>query len=190
MCTKCKAKKDIKLFPVNNRDYVLGSCKKCRSEYNKKWVSKNKEQHTKVKKKYYMDNHEILKEKRILKSEQFKAYYNEWQKNKYHSDEEFKLKHRLRSRLYRALNGKIKLSSAVSNLGCSVKELKKHLETQFQLGMTWENWTIDGWHVDHIKPLSAFDLTDPKQVKEACHYTNLQPMWASENLSKGGETCR
>jgi hypothetical protein len=48
--------------------------------------------------------------------------------------------------------------------------------------MTWDNWTTDGWHIDHIKPLaSSFDLTDRKQFLEACHYTNLQPLWAKDN---------
>ena len=51
--------------------------------------------------------------------------------------------------------------------------------------MTWENWKIDGWHIDHIKPLNSFDLTDPEQLKEACHYTNLQPLWWYDNIEKG-----
>ena len=50
--------------------------------------------------------------------------------------------------------------------------------------MTWDNWTTDGWHIDHIKPLSSFDLTDRKQLLEVCHYTNLQPLWAKDNLIK------
>jgi len=50
--------------------------------------------------------------------------------------------------------------------------------------MTWDNWTLDGWHIDHIKPLASFDLTDRKQLLEACHYTNLQPLWAKDNLTK------
>jgi desulfoferrodoxin (superoxide reductase-like protein) len=50
--------------------------------------------------------------------------------------------------------------------------------------MTWDNWTTDGWHIDHIKPLASFDLTDRKQLLEACHYTNLQPLWAKDNLIK------
>jgi len=53
--------------------------------------------------------------------------------------------------------------------------------------MSWDNWTKDGWHIDHIIPLAAFDLTDREQVKQACHYTNLRPMWAEENLSKGAK---
>lgn len=51
--------------------------------------------------------------------------------------------------------------------------------------MTWENWNVNGWHIDHIIPLVTFDLTDRKQFLEACHYTNLQPMWSEENWLKG-----
>lgn len=63
-------------------------------------------------------------------------------------------------------------------------ELKQHLEKLFQPGMTWENWSRDGWHIDHIVPLSSFDLTDREQFLKACHFSNLQPLWAKENLSK------
>lgn len=96
-----------------------------------------------------------------------------------------KLKRNLRTRLYGALKGNYKAGSAVSDLGCTVEELKKHLEYQFKPGMDWDNHTKDGWHIDHIKPLASFDLTDSIQFKEACHYTNLQPLWAFENLRKG-----
>lgn len=73
------------------------------------------------------------------------------------------------------------------DLGCTIEELKAHLESLFKPGMTWDNWghTGDVWHLDHIIPLASFDLTDPEQVKLACHYTNLQPLWATENLQKG-----
>ena len=52
--------------------------------------------------------------------------------------------------------------------------------------MTWDNYGRYGWHIDHIKPLCRFDLTDGKQLLEAVHYTNLQPLWASDNYAKGG----
>ena len=101
------------------------------------------------------------------------------------TDIQFKLNMRLRSRLNCALRGNYKNGSAVRDLGCTIDELKSYLESKFQSGMTWDNWTTEGWHIDHIKPLSSFDLTDRKQFLEACHYTNLQPLWATDNLSKG-----
>ena len=68
-----------------------------------------------------------------------------------------------------------------------VAELRDYLESKFQPGMTWDNWTTNGWHIDHIKPLASFDLTDREQFLRACHYTNLQPLWAIDNLKKGSK---
>lgn len=96
-----------------------------------------------------------------------------------------KIKHNLRSRLYDALKGKLKVGSSVSGLGCSIKDLQKYLESKFEQEMSWDNYGFYGWHIDHIVPLSSFDLTDPEQFSKACHYTNLQPLWARDNLSKG-----
>ena len=101
--------------------------------------------------------------------------------------EEYKLTTAIRSRVRIALNNNQKTGSAIDDLGCSVDELKIYLENQFEEGMTWDNWKHDGWHIDHIKPLSKFDLTDPVQFKEAVHYTNLQPLWWNENLKKGNK---
>lgn len=69
--------------------------------------------------------------------------------------------------------------------GCSREELVKHLESQFKPGMTWENH--GKWEIDHIKPLAAFDMTNPKEVLAAMHYSNLQPLWAKENRQKSAK---
>jgi len=68
-------------------------------------------------------------------------------------------------------------------IGCSAEELVAHLEAQFTEGMTWENY--GEWHVDHVRPCASFDLTDPAQQRQCFHHTNLQPLWAEENLTKG-----
>jgi hypothetical protein len=91
----------------------------------------------------------------------------------------------LRSRLNKLLRGKVKIGSHVKDLGCSLKELRTYLESKFSSGMSWENYGMHGWHVDHILPLSSFDLTRPEELKLAVHYTNLQPLWAIDNLKKG-----
>jgi len=98
---------------------------------------------------------------------------------------EFKIANNLRTRLNAAIRNKAKVGSAVSDLGCSIEELIIHLEKLFLPGMTWGNKGKDGWHIDHIIPLARFDLTDKKQFLQACHYTNLQPMWAKDNAKKG-----
>lgn len=95
-------------------------------------------------------------------------------------------------RLSKLIKSSNKCGSAVRDLGCSIQELVVWIEDQFYKNkdgekMTWKNWKPDGWHIDHIVPLSSFDLTRPEQLKAACHYTNLRPLWAYENLSKGAK---
>ena len=96
-----------------------------------------------------------------------------------------RLRSALRSRVYHAAKGLCTAGSAVEDLGCSVAFLRKRLEDLFQDGMSWSNWSPEGWHIDHIRPLAMFDLTNREQFLEACHYTNLQPMWATDNIKKG-----
>ena len=71
-------------------------------------------------------------------------------------------------------------------LGCSRDHLRRHLESRFQPGMTWENYGRYGWHVDHVIPCSAFDLTNPDEVRKCFHFSNLQPLWWRDNIIKGG----
>jgi hypothetical protein len=74
--------------------------------------------------------------------------------------------------------------SSLEYLGCTISELRVYIESRFLPGMTWENHGVKGWHIDHIIPLSRVDLTDESERIKVLHYTNLQPMWASENLKK------
>ena len=107
-----------------------------------------------------------------------------YHQNKLKSNTQYRLAYILRCRLRTALNKKYKAGHAVKDLGCSITELKIYLESKFQAGMSWENHSQTGWHIDHIKPLSHFDLSDRDQFLQACHYTNLQPLWAKDNLTK------
>ena len=106
------------------------------------------------------------------------------QKNRLLADINFKLARNLRHRLYNAIKGNFKSGSAVRDLGCTVDELKIYLAKQFKEGMTWDNWSLEVWHVDHIIPLAVFNLEDRNQLLQAVHYSNLQPMWAHDNLVK------
>lgn len=95
-----------------------------------------------------------------------------------------KIARNLRARLSKAVNGNYRSGSAVRDLGCSIEEFKKYLESQFQESMSWDNYGRDGWHIDHIVPLCRFNLHDQVELKKACHYSNLQPLWAEDNLLK------
>jgi hypothetical protein len=103
---------------------------------------------------------------------------------------EVRLADNLRGRLNSALKNNQKKGSAIRDLGCSIVELKHYLAARFYPNlqtaeqMTWENYGFRGWHIDHIIPLSSFNLTNSEQLIKACHYTNLQPLWAKDNLRK------
>lgn len=105
-------------------------------------------------------------------------------KHRYKEDLDFKIKHNIRSRIYKAIKFDREVSS-ITALGCSIDELKKHLESLFKPGMTWDNY--GKWHIDHIKPLSSYNLTDLNEFKIACHHTNLQPLWAKDNIRKSSK---
>jgi len=89
----------------------------------------------------------------------------------------------LRQQLRQFLGSKNKGSPEMRELiGCSVSELKKHLEAKWKLGMSWDNY--GQWHIDHIVPCAAFDLTNEDDRKRCFHWSNLQPLWAAENFAK------
>jgi len=106
--------------------------------------------------------------------------------NRRKDDPSYRLVCNLRSRVSAALkNAKtIKAENSMSLFGCSVDELKAHLESQFTEGMSWDNYGLHGWHVDHIRPCNSFDLTVDKEQKICFNYTNLQPLWAKDNITK------
>ena len=97
---------------------------------------------------------------------------------------QYRISKNLRSRLHGAIKSKIELKTTSSKLiGCTYAHLLIHLESKFKVGMTWENYG-PYWHVDHIKPLSSFDLTKEEQVLKASHFSNLQPLEAELNQRK------
>jgi len=102
-------------------------------------------------------------------------------------DTEFRLIQNIRAVTGSALKNNAKTGHTVELLGCSIRDLCSHLERQFTPGMTWDNYGRNGWHIDHIIPLSYFDLSDPDQQKRAWHYTNLQPLWAIDNIIKSNK---
>lgn len=157
-----------------------------RADYDRKYKKTDKAQATA---KAYRQRPEVKKRmveasRRFCKTEKRRTYMRDYCRESRANNLNVRLAHRLRSRLTTALRGRSKRGSAVRDLGCSIEELKGYLEERFEPEMSWDNWGANGWHIDHIKPLSSFDLTDREQFLEATHYSNLQPMWASENMSK------
>jgi len=90
----------------------------------------------------------------------------------------------LRSRVYRVLKGDLKSAPTLTLLGCSIEYLKRYIERLFLPGMSWDNYGVHGWHIDHKRPCCTFDLSKPEEQRACFHYTNLQPLWAKDNWTK------
>jgi hypothetical protein len=102
----------------------------------------------------------------------------------FHSRVNAKLTRRLRRYFEKSFAAGSKSARVKELLGCTVDQLRAHLEAQFKPGMTWANHSFIGWHLDHIRPLASFNLADPEQQKRAFHFSNLQPLWAKDNFDK------
>lgn len=144
--------------------------------------------------KRYWANHEhalgIHAKSRLARSKERGVYTREYMRRRKAEDPSFRLRVNLRTRLYLALKGKVKVGSAMRELGCSSTFLRQYIESLFQPGMSWDNYgkRPGEWSVDHIVPLAAVDLTDLEQLQKVCHYSNLRPLWhhgPGGNMSKG-----
>jgi hypothetical protein len=114
-----------------------------------------------------------------------RRHYTKWVNSDSPRAEQARIARSLRIRVSLAVKSDQRAGSAVRDLGCSIARFKLFIEYQFKSGMTWDN--RGEWHLDHVKPLSSFDLTDRQQFLDACHYTNYQPMWAEDNIKKGAD---
>jgi hypothetical protein len=117
--------------------------------------------------------------------EELKAYKRVYETTRRKTDIEFRIASNLRSRTTAAIRYGRKNGSAVRDLGISIPEFKVYIESLFMFGMSWGNYGREGWHLDHIIPLTRFNLTDREQFLKAAHYSNYQPLWAKDNIVKG-----
>jgi hypothetical protein len=200
ICKKCLIEKPLTCFykQKRNKDGYWNSCSDCdkkkyRENVNeiKRKVSEyrknNKEKVKETKKNHYYKNRE-----KILKQKQGYGKKNRENRrimmyNKYHNDDKFKIITNIRVRVKIFLKTKnINKSNTINNIvGCSPQFLKEYLEQKFTEGMSWGNYGVYGWHIDHIIPLSSANTEE--EIYKLCHYTNLQPLWAEDNLKKGSK---
>jgi hypothetical protein len=162
-----------------------GSSGLCRDCYFKIWKENNSENQLIYHKKYRQNNKtKISKQVRNWREnnkDKEKAWYAEKRK-----DPIYRLAHNLRSRLYDFLKGKIKHKNTESLTGCSFEELKKHLESQFEPEMNWENYG-SYWSVDHKEPFISIDPNDKIAIERITHYSNLKPLTIDENSRKASK---
>lgn len=163
---------------------------------SQKYQSNNKPKINENARKQRAKNPEKTKEKdkirRIRRKKDNPTYTRDYSRKRSKDDIEYKLKKVLRSRSYNAIKYGQKAGSMVKDLGCTVEELKIYLESMFTTGMTWKNHGVlthktRNWQIDHIVPLSKFDLTNREEFLKACHYSNLQPLWATDNNKKSNK---
>tara|TARA_B110000008_G_C16831102_1_gene508578 strand:+ start:424 stop:939 length:516 start_codon:yes stop_codon:yes gene_type:complete len=149
-----------------------------------KWQQKHREKYNAKNRKWRENNREKHNASSLKRSKrpEYKKKRNARSKKRYRTDPQYRLAKNLRSRVHNVLKGNVKSAPTMTMLGCSFMHLQDHLTMRFQQGMTWENYGT--WHADHMMPCASFDLSDPEQQRRCFHYTNLQPMWGSENISK------
>lgn len=179
-CPKCDQSKKISKFSLLKSGKRHGWCKECASAATRKYYKKNKEQYLKKKR---------ITNKRYRQSNSGKESQYKYQKKKYRININYRLRILLGTGLINTLKRKsvTKTSSVLKLLGCSMLEFKIYLEDRFKPGMDWSNQGRNGWEIDHVKPVTKFDLTKESEQRECFHYTNLQPLWRVDNLTKSNK---
>jgi hypothetical protein len=171
----------------------------------KEWRELNREKLNKLRKEYRESNKNIISEQKKIyykkNKEHILSYHKEYRKKnrdkfnlygknhriKNNPNPVFKVWNNTRKRIreYLKLNNITKSNKTFDIVGCSPEFLKEHLEQQFIEGMSWDNHGLYGWHIDHIIPLSSAKTEE--EIYKLCHYTNLQPLWAEDNLRKSNK---
>lgn len=169
-CSKCKIEKNESEFSKykSSKNGLQLYCKGCMKDYYKDYYKDNKQAITECQKEYKKNNKQAIAE---------------YQKNRLSSDPAFKFARNLRRRINHALKGHSKSASTQALTGCTWDFLRGWIESKFTPEMTWDNYG-SLWHLDHVIPLSAFILSNAEAQLKACHYSNLQPLLAKDNIKK------
>ena len=197
-CRKCLNIKPFDFFNKrsNTKDGLAYECRECSKKRGKKYYINNEEKIKKYQKEYYINNENFIKNRtkkyrelnidkiklyENIRREGRKEYLNNYFKQRREIDILFRLSSNLRNRTRKFLKNKSKPSKDI--IGIEVDELKKYIESKFITGMTWDNY--GDWHIDHIVPLSSAKNED--ELIMLCHYTNLQPLYAKDNIIKSNK---
>ena len=215
VCTKCKIKKEFCEFhkQKDSRSGLRPHCKVCRGKYQKQYQETHQEEVSAYQKQWKLDNPHYQKEWRINNKEDISAYNRQWNKDnpeyfkqKYKDDLNYKISSKLRSRLSVVIKNLQKSGSAINDLQCSLEHAVQHMVKRYNREFAAQDYKLGripnpyitveqlsqlmgkkGLHIDHIVPLSGFNLSNREELLKACHYSNLRLMWWSDNLSKGNK---
>ena len=181
ICSKCGEEKNVDFFESSRN-----TCKVCRKEYLKSWHLINQDSKKKYDKEYQNKNFEKEKQRKKLYYQNNKEKVNKYWRERKKIDPLLRLTFNMRSRMkiFLKLNKIKKKNLFIEIIGCSPEFLKNYIEQKFTEGMSWD---LMGQHIhiDHIVPLSSANTKE--EIYKLCHYTNLQPLWAEDNLKKGSK---
>jgi len=194
LCKRCYHKE----YSKNNRIKLMETTNRWRKKnpekvrfINRVSDRKHKDARNKRKREYYQENKESILLKNKLYMENNRPEYNKmsrnWKRKRLQFDLGFRILNNLRVRIKEAIHNSKKSARTRVLVGCSITYLRNYLESQFDDEMSWANYGKFGWHIDHIKPCVSFDLRKEEEQRECFNYTNLQPLWAKDNLRKGSK---
>lgn len=173
-CNRCKiSQEDTNFYKDKTRlDGLEYICKSCAQKKQQKYKS---------------NNYEILQKKALNYSRRpdIKIKSRLRKKERLKTDISYRMSENIRRRINLALHGKNKSKSTLDMLGCSIDFLKQYMSNKFDKNMSWDNYGLYGWHIDHIIPLSS--AKNKEELEKLCHYSNLQPLWAKDNLQKSNK---
>jgi hypothetical protein len=170
-CKTCNEVKHFSMFASHGKQKPY-RCKLCLNSLEREKRARDPETYNKNKREVYQRNKDQINSTRRKRLQNLRD-----------NDPQYKIRMNLHSRLYMAV--KEKKGKTMELVGCTTENVMKHLESKFTEGMTWENY--GQWHIDHIKPCASFNLEDVEEQKKCFHWTNLQPLWAKDNLVKGAK---
>ena len=177
-------KERIKEYSKQYREENREENREKNKEYYKAYREKNRDKVAGYSKTYREKNKEKLKQYREENRDKISEHQKEYRKKKLKTDPIFKLTKNLRTSSKRAWKGTTKPETTEKLLGCSYIEFRDYIESQFVGNMSWENYG-DVWHIDHITPLAVIkDVSQKELIESLCHFSNLQPLFAEDNISK------
>jgi len=187
ICKMCNSSYGLDEF-YNKKEASDGKhiyCKTCMKQEKKQYYAETKHVRADYYKTYRDQNKEYFNQYSNIHYHTKKELYREWNKNRYHSDPAFRVKHVTAARISQALKTyqTLKKDRTIEYLGCTMDEYTYYLEQMFTPDMSWDNYG-EYWEIDHIKPIDAFDLNDEDQLYEAFKYTNTQPLKKEDNREK------
>jgi hypothetical protein len=170
---------------ARRHEWIKRNPEKIRSQ-KIQWRKNNRQKFLEQCRRHYLKHRKTIRDKHGEWKRQNPLYFTLYQRQRIRNDPTFRLVNALRCRIREAIKGNSKSSKSLNLLGCPIEDLWIYLESKFEEGMTRDNYG-KVWHIDHIMPCAIFDLSKPEHQKRCFHFSNLQPLFGKDNLSKGAK---